>query len=524
MTGPARPAAARHHRTRRAATDRPGRTRRRRFLTPAVGVGLLVVAGLLALPNSAVVEVGLVLLAAKLLLSGRPLGRVCQVAPAAARREVVVVVVPMFNEDPGIVGELMRSLVGQTRRPDRIHVVDDGSSDSAATISVRRFVSEHPALVALSVHPENRGKREAIATGLTAYPEATVVVTVDSDTVLAPDALARLLAVFADPTVMGATAMVRVLNRQRNVLTRLIDLRYANAFLLDRGFQSRLGSVLCACGSLAAWRAKLLRTNLDDFTAQTFLGRRCVYGDDRRLTNYALRDGRVVLVPDAVAWTAAPERLAHYLRQQLRWSRSFVRESLWAVGHLPLRRAAVWLAFVELTGWITFTVAAAAVLLIAPLTGLRLGLIGAAGYLVVASVTSWLRSVRWFDARVENECGRERVLTFALAPLYALLHIFLLLPLRCVALATLRTSGWGTRTSVEVRVGPDRIRDTVSGRRMRSPAADRWARETVSPPDVPPVGDPAANRFPSRSAGGRTEWTARRRYSSSTGGPSYARD
>src|SRR6185312_1369159 len=50
----------------------------------------------------------------------------------------------------------------------------------------------------------------------------------------------------------------------------------------------------------------------DDFLSQHFLGRKCTYGDDRRLTYYCLREGQVVLAPDAVAWTLVPERTGHF--------------------------------------------------------------------------------------------------------------------------------------------------------------------------------------------------------------------
>jgi len=63
--------------------------------------------------------------------------------------------------------------------------------------------------------------------------DADIFVTVASDTVLDPHAIEAIMLAFGDRTVFGATGLVRVLNRRRNVLTRLIDLRYANAFLLD---------------------------------------------------------------------------------------------------------------------------------------------------------------------------------------------------------------------------------------------------------------------------------------------------
>ena len=83
------------------------------------------------------------------------------------------------------------------------------------------------------------------------------------------------------------------------MLTRLIDLRYVSAFLAKRAAYSFFGAVLCCCGSLAFYRADIVRANLDDFLDQRFLGRVATYGDDRRLTNYALRGGRVVLCPTA---------------------------------------------------------------------------------------------------------------------------------------------------------------------------------------------------------------------------------
>jgi hyaluronan synthase len=455
----------------------------RRTVTPAVAAAVVVLAGLLWLPNSVVVELGLIFLALKIVVSGRPhrwRGRTAELGVDRYRR--VVVLVPMYNEDPDILLACLRSLIAQTRRPDRIQLIDDGSTSTDATRAVRALMERWPELIALSSHAHNLGKRQAIASGVRANPDATIFVTVDSDTVLASDAIQHLLAPFADRSVLGTTALVRVLNGRTNLLTRLIDLRYANAFLLDRGFQSRFGSVLCACGSLAAWRSTVLTSNLEDFTGQSFLGRACTYGDDRRLTNYALRDGRVLLVPEAVAWTAAPERLRHYVRQQLRWSRSFIRESLWAITHLPLRRPATWLALAEFTTWALFTFVLLTVAVTAPAAGLRLGLVTVAAYLVIASVMSWLRAVRWFDAGVEHESDSERMRTFLLAPMYALLHVFVLVPLRLVALCTLRSSGWGTRRGVEVRVDAATIRATVGS---PGPAPHHGADQRVPSPRHP---------------------------------------
>jgi hyaluronan synthase len=431
-----------------------------RRINPALVCGLVGITALVIVSKSMIGVFGLLFLALKLLLSSR--------RPSAPQtdRSVdtlrVVVLVPMYNEDPEIVRRSVRSLLSQTHVPDRIHVIDDGSNSTDALDAVKDEVRAERTRVRLSRHRFNLGKRDALATAAQMERDADIFVTVDSDTVLDPGAIAALLHAFRDERVLGATGLVRVLNRDRNVLTRLIDLRYANAFLLDRGFQSTFGSVLCACGSLAAWRREVVLDNLYDFVFQRFLGQRCTYGDDRRLTNYALTRGKVVLVPDALAYTAAPERLGHYLRQQVRWSRSFIRESLWAVTRLPLSRPAVWLSLAEVTSWLLLTATLAMTIIVTPALGARVTLTTCAAYVAFTAVMAWLRSVRWFDATTPGEGRQEQLRTFAIAPLYAILHVFLLLPLRFVALATLRTTSWGTRKVVEVRLASGRPRESSS--------------------------------------------------------------
>ena len=57
-------------------------------------------------------------------------------------------------------------------------------------------------------------------------------------------------------------------------------------------------------------------------------------------------------------------------------------------------------------------------------------------------------------ARSARHAARGRF-TYALAPLYGLMHILVLTPVRMYALATLRDGSWGTRKNgPEVRLDP----------------------------------------------------------------------
>lgn len=367
-------------------------------------------------------------------------------APAEPSPLTVAAVVPVFNEDPVAFAACLRSLLDQTHAVSEIFVVDDGSSSEECHQVAREVLAGVRASVVVHRFDANRGKREAQAWAFR-RTRADIVLTVDSDTVLAEDCVAEGLGPFTDVSVQAVTGTVRAANHGKNLLTRLIDVRYVNAFLYERAAYSRMGgSVLCCCGSMSLWRTELLLANLDDFVAQTFLGVRVSYGDDRRLTNYALRAGRVVLQDSAVAYTYVPERMGHFLRQQIRWNKSFFRESLWVVRSFSLSRAAWWLAATELVSWMAFSVNLFSGLVVLPLLGVsRFGWLFL-GYVVAMS---YARSSRYVLAPGGRAAWREW-LTFLLAPAYSLLHIFVLMPLRLYSLATLRDGAWGTRTQIEV--------------------------------------------------------------------------
>lgn len=403
-------------------------------------------------------SVVMTLLVAKLgaSLANRPV-RNDLVAREATSGLTSVLVVPAYNEDPAMLARCLKSITEQTAPPSAVVVVDDGSTTRVAYETATAFTPDmFAAGIDYVVHrtETNLGKRRALAHGFELYPTAELVFGVDSDTLLAPEALAMLRLPFADPAVTGATGLVLASNKRTNLLTLLIDLRYAAAFLAERAAYSRLGSVLCCCGSLSAYRGWVVRKYLPDFLGQTFMGRPAVFGDDRRLTNYALLQGRVVFQETAVAWTAVPERLGHFVRQQIRWSKSFFRESLWSVRHLPAGRPAMWLSLLEVTTWVVFTAMLTMGMLVQPL---RTGVAVLVVYAVYVALLAYARSVRYFQVpTMPGEVHRrgERAAVFALAPVYGLLHLLLVLPLRLYALATLRSGSWGTRQQIEVTSGP----------------------------------------------------------------------
>jgi len=372
--------------------------------------------------------------------------------PDALDHHRVCIVMPLYNEDPGFAVASVRSMINQDRRPDRIHVVDDGSPDGGrASLAVEHVLRSEANDLEWEVTrlATNQGKRAALATGFRAAPDADIYVCVDSDTILDHAALAEGVRSFNDRDVAAVAGFVMAENWSRNVLTRMIDLRYVSAFLSERAAYSLFGAVLCCCGSLAFFRAEVIRDRLDDFLDQRFLGQVATFGDDRRLTNYALRAGRVVLCEKARASTAVPERFGHYLRQQIRWNKSFFRESVWVLGTFPLASGAFWLTLWEIVAWGVVGMLLMATFAFWPLMAHARD---ALPFIAIVPIAAYARCTAYLEDTRPSMRLSERIGIFALAPLYAVMHLAVLVPLRMWALLSLRRARWGTRESVEVRL------------------------------------------------------------------------
>jgi hyaluronan synthase len=411
--------------------------------------------------------------------------------PAKAGREEleylenawVTAVIPIYNEDPVMFEQGMRSLLAQSRLPNEIHIIDDASADAGgirAAKKMRREFEARGVKYTVSVQPVNKGKREALALGFEAAPYTDLFLCVDSDTILSRDTVRELLLPMADESIMAATGMVLALNHDSNIFTRLQDLRYGNSFLFERAAYSRLKSVLCCCGALSVYRGTLVRRYLPDFLNQQFLGKPAVFGDDRRMTNYCLMEGKVVFQETAVGYTAVPEKLPHFLRQQVRWNKSFFRESLWAFRNQKKYRPAFWLTCMELALWLVFGSAMFYSMVILPILHPDRFVNHIGDYLIFMVLMGYLRNVRYLDFPRRGMGFIKRFGMFLLAPIYGVIQLTLLTPLRFYALVTLHKGSWGTRQGgVEVSVAGDHEADVTEIWEEEDPYSDPKVGETL---------------------------------------------
>ncbi len=251
-------------------------------------------------------------------------------APDRGFRPTVSIIVPAFNEEDGIIGTIASCMeVDYPAHRTEVIVVNDGSTDGTWE-RILEAKYRWPRLYAVDLG-SNYGKRGAMAEGIR-RARGEVLVFVDSDSYLEPDAVIALVAPFADPRVGAVVGHAEVRNASRNWMTKMQQVRYYSAFRVIKGTESMLsGAVTCASGCCAAYRRSVVMPLLDAWEFQTFLGRRATFGDDRALTNRILDRHRVVYQASARAETIVPERPRVFFRQQLRWKKSWLRESMQVV-------------------------------------------------------------------------------------------------------------------------------------------------------------------------------------------------
>ncbi len=245
----------------------------------------------------------------------------------AAQR--VDVIVTCYNEDPALLEACCDSLMKQDYNGElNVYVVDDSSWNQRELRAVMHRY-RHLSNWNLKLLSSNVGKRRAQDTAFR-LGSGELVVTLDSDTFLEPEAIARIAEAFCDQQVGVVTGSCLPLNVGRNLLTRLIGVRYGWLFSQQRAAQSWFSAVLCCHGAFSAYRRLILTQCWDAYQHQVYRGVVCTTGDDLHLTNLVLAAGYDSLyAPPARAYTRVPETVREFARQQLRWNRSFYRELSW---------------------------------------------------------------------------------------------------------------------------------------------------------------------------------------------------
>jgi len=358
----------------------------------------------------------------------------------------VAIVMPGFNEEDAIARSL-RSLLAVDYPPDKLELVavNDGSTDGTLA-EMQAVAAEAGGRVQVISFVENQGKRAAMAAGIRAT-DAEIVAFVDSDSVLEPDALRAIVQPLADPKIGAVCGHADVLNNDHGWMTKMQAVRYFVAFKVVKAAESVFGAVTCCSGCFSAYRRAAITSRLDWWEHQTFLGMAATFGDDRSLTNCVLRDWRVVYQSNAVSHTIVPDTFKVFMRQQLRWKRSWTRETL-IVGRFIWRKhpVAAISTYVGMFLPLIAPVVAVRALLIEPLLGGNgIPVIYPLGIYAMALVYGL-----YYVVRRPSYTAR-----WVYGVVFVGFYLCFLVWQTYWAVLTARTTSWGTRPATAGRVGAE---------------------------------------------------------------------
>ena len=280
----------------------------------------------------------------------------------------ISILVPAYNEQATIEASVTALLTLDYRHYEVI-VVNDGSRDGTmdrlhegfdlyevprihpevlSTQPIRALFRSRTRPRLVVIDKENGGKADALNAAINAsrWP---LVIAVDADTLIEPDAMLRLTRPFLlglQVAAVGGT--VRVANGsvirdgrvvEPRVASRFLPgvqvVEYLRSFLYGRLGWNRLGGNLIISGAFGLFRKEYLleiggyRTDsvVEDFDVVVRLHRHL----RQRGTPYV-----ITFVPDPVAWTEVPESRAVLRRQRERWHRGLIL-TMWQYRGMLLR-------------------------------------------------------------------------------------------------------------------------------------------------------------------------------------------
>jgi len=343
------------------------------------------------------------------------------------------VVVPSFHEDPDILLRCLHTWLSENPT-EVIVVLDTADVDSYDRLVAVGDPRLRPVLF------QHAGKRSALGAGIR-LARGEILVLTDSDTSWTPGLLRNVQMPFADPEVGGVSTQQNVYQRATSVWRRvadwLVNLRYYD-YVPAMG---RAGAVPCISGRTAVYRRDAVVPVLDDLENEFFLGKRCISGDDGRLTWLVLASGwRTVHQSSARALSMFPATFGAFVKQRVRWSRNSYRCYLTAM-------AKGWLWRVPFVTKITVLQ-----ILITPLTmGLSMfyllfnrldftavGIAAAVGWLLLG------RGIRGMSNLRRNPSD------ILLLPLVAVVVVLIALPIKSYAFVTMNKQGWLTRHADQI--------------------------------------------------------------------------
>jgi cellulose synthase/poly-beta-1,6-N-acetylglucosamine synthase-like glycosyltransferase/peptidoglycan/xylan/chitin deacetylase (PgdA/CDA1 family)/spore germination protein YaaH len=222
----------------------------------------------------------------------------------------VAVLIPAYNEEKVIV-RTIRSVLNSDYDNLHIIVIDDGSKDRTFEVAREAYLKEIAAGRVNVLTKPNGGKAAALNYALQLLEEEFYV-GIDADTVIAMDAVSKLIPHFEDPQIGAVAGNAKVGNRV-NLWTRWQALEYITSQNFERRALNLFNVVTVVPGAIGAWRTAAVKS-AGGYPINTV-------AEDADLTMNLLEQKYKVAYEDrALAFTEAPIDARGLMRQRFRWS------------------------------------------------------------------------------------------------------------------------------------------------------------------------------------------------------------
>ncbi len=226
----------------------------------------------------------------------------------------VSILIPAHNEEI-VIERTVQAMLALNYPKERLEiiVVNDGSKDRTGEV-VAEIAARHREVKLVNV-PEGeggKGKSRTLNVGLE-HAMGDVIAVYDADNRPEPDSLRYLVAnLVEDPKLGAVLGKVRTINRDRNSLTRFINLEFISFQWLMQGGRYKLFNLATLPGTnYVIWRKVLDKAGRFDEEA---------IAEDAELSIRLYEMGyRIKFIPYSVTWEQEPEDVKTFVRQRTRW-------------------------------------------------------------------------------------------------------------------------------------------------------------------------------------------------------------
>ncbi|MGF7229534.1 MAG: glycosyltransferase family 2 protein [Candidatus Saccharibacteria bacterium] len=228
---------------------------------------------------------------------------------------VVSVIIPAWNEEVGVI-KTLDSVLANKYRYTEIIVVNDGSTDNSRKVVndyMMRYRRTHKHQHLHQYYISNGGKGRALNYGIK-KSKGSIILTMDADSALAPDAIEKLIEHFRDASVAAVVGQVRVGNVHGRIVGRMQQLEYLFGFYFKRA-HCMMGAEYIYGGACAAFRRSAT------FEYFGYFDEKNKTEDIEMSMRTKFHGMRSIYAEDVICYTEGASSYTGLINQRLRWKK-----------------------------------------------------------------------------------------------------------------------------------------------------------------------------------------------------------